>query len=219
MANSYATPNSRPGVAPGTARSALWSGYGRYSVPGVPESTDPDYTDGFSPAIKSGGSPDGTAFPDDIRTGHREPPVSNPNNPAYNARQKSDFHRRHAEDVTTVGWHVQQRTVARPVVPMWSQDRMPIRPTADASPTAYTFQRPWHIPRNVKDALGEDAIAHFSLADHRRNYEIYGMKPQGRTGTNTYRATPTPWDEQLFIPPRATEQGTGGIAGNRSWRL
>lgn len=218
-ANPYAAPTPRGnGEAPSTAHSALWSGYGRYAVKNVPESTDPELTDGFSPTLKAGGSPDGTAFPDDIRTGHREPPVNNPNNKGYNARRNSDLHRRHAEDVTTVNWHVQQRAIPPPKNPLWEQDRPPTRPTADLSPSNYMFTRPWHIPRNIKDVLGEDAIAHFSLAAHRRNFEVYGMKPQGRIGTNTYRANPTPWDEQLFTPPPAESQAVG-IAGNRTWRL
>lgn len=219
--NPYATPTAaqRNGTAP--PHVSVWGGNGRYAVKQPPESTDPDYTTGFSPALKAGGSPDGSALPDDIRIGTRKTPVPNRNwnDPAFNTRRESDFHERHSAEHWTKGWRVKQETTARPNIPIQRQDRLPTRPTADMAPMGTLFQRPWHIPRNIKDAVGENAITHFSLADHKRRYEIMGMKPQGRLGVNTYRAQPRPWDENLFIPPPAGGHGLGGIAGNRTWRL
>lgn len=218
--NPYAKPVTKAGSAPDPSNEFIWAGPGRYSVPDVPESTDPDWTTGYSPTLKAGGSPDGSALPDDIRTGHREPPPNNPNDHAWNAVRQSEFHQRHSVETTSEMWQVQQHTVPRPRVPLWEQDRLPVRPTATNSPTGYAFTRPWHIPRNIHDAIGEDAVAHFSMADHRRNFEIMGMVPRGRTGVNTYRATPRPWDEQLFIPPPAGQKEMlGGIAGNQNFRL
>lgn len=44
---------------------------------------------------------------------------------------------------------------------------------------------------------------HFSMADHRRNYEIYGMRP-ATSRRNTYRIEPTPWDVDIVdLPPEA----------------
>jgi hypothetical protein len=44
---------------------------------------------------------------------------------------------------------------------------------------------------------------HFSMADHRRNYEIYGMRPVS-SRRNTYRIEPTPWDiDVVDMPPAA----------------
>lgn len=216
--NPYATPTMRTGAAPPPAH-ALWGGPGRYAVKQVPESTDPEWTTGFSPQLKAGGSTDGSALPDDIRTGHREPPVGeNYNDPAWQARQNSEFLKRHSDDHTEEMWKVQQRRVPGGQNPLWVQDREPTRPTARNSPTGYAFQRYWHVPRNAADALGENAVLHFSLADHRRKYQIMTMKPQGRLGVNTYRADPRPWDENLYIPPPAG-QHLGGIAGNRNFRL
>lgn len=216
--NPYARPVARAGEAPDPSNEFIWAGPGRYAVPDIPESTDPEWTTGYSPALHAGGSPDGSALPDDIRMGYREPPPNNPNDHNWNAVRTSDFHRRHSVEETAEMWQVQQSKVPAPRVPLWEQERMPVRPTATNSPTGYAFQRPWHVPRNIKDALGEDAVAHFSLADHRRDYLVNGMRPQGRIGVNTYRANPRPWDEALFIPPRAGEN-LGGIAGNRNYRL
>lgn len=217
--NPYARPlPSDDGSAPDPSGNFVWGGPGRYAVADIPETTDPEYTDGFSPELVSGGSPDGSALPDDIRIGRRKPPPNDPNDRGYNAVRTSDFHQRHSVEETTVGWKVTQRKVPAGQNPMWSQERMPVRSTADDSPLGYEFKRPWHIPRNIKDAIGEEATAHFSLADHRRNFEIMGMKPQGGVGANTYRADPRPWDEDLFIPPKA-EDTTGGFAGNRAHRL
>lgn len=44
---------------------------------------------------------------------------------------------------------------------------------------------------------------HFSMADHRRNYDIYGMRPV-TSRRNTYRIEPTPWDIDIVdMPPAA----------------
>jgi hypothetical protein len=217
--NPYSAPLARgDGSAPNPSGEMIWGGPGRYAVRDIPESTDPEYTTGFSPELAATGSPDGTKLPDDIRVGTRNPPPNDPNTREVNDRRYSEFHFRHSVEQTDVGWKVRQQKVPGGQNPLWYQERVPIRPTADASPTGYQFRRPWHIPRNIKDAVGEDAVAHFSMADHRRAYEIYGQKPQGGMGTNTYRSPVRPWDETLFIPPQAADTANG-IVGNRAHRL
>lgn len=206
------------GSAPDPSGEYVWGGAGRYSVADIPETTDPEYTTGFSPALATTGSPDGTKLPDDIRIGTREPPPNDPNRTDVNARRYSEFHQRHSVEETTVGWKVTQWKKAVPHYPEWDQDPLPTRPTADSSPTGYQFQRPEHRPRNIKDAVGEEAVAHFSLADHRRMYEIMGQRPQGGVGANTYRSPVRPWDESLFIPPQSTNV-TNSFVGNRNYRL
>lgn len=206
--NPYASPSSREdGSAPDPTNEFIWAGYGRYAVRDVPESTDPDYTTGFSPTLATTGSPDGTQLPDDIRIGKREPPVNDPNNRSYTQRRYSDFYRRIADEETKagVGWKTHQAKPGIPVEPLRTQDPMPIRPTADMSPRPYEHRRPEHHPRNIKDAVGEDAVAHFSLADHRRTFEIMGMKPQGGIGANTFRPSPVPWDQDLYVPPQPVD--------------
>lgn len=217
-ANPYARPVTKAGEAPDPSGSYVWGGPGRYSVMDIPESTDPEYQLGGSPALAATGSPDGTMLPDDIRIGTREPPPNDPNRTDVNQRRYSDFHRRHSVEQTTVGWDVQQYKVPAGQNPLWTQERLPIRPTATRSPLGYAFRRPEHHPRNIKDAVGEDAQDHFSLADHRRAYEIYGQKPQGGVGMNTYRVQPTPWDNNLFVPPAPINDVVQGVFGARGFR-
>lgn len=222
--NPYAKPrNAVNGEAPDPSGKFRLGGSRAYSVPDIPETTDPDYTTGFSTDIANGGSADGTAVPSDIRTDRREPPENDPNVRSYWATRYSDQNRRYnRQEMTYTGWDVQQYKVPPGQNPLWTQERPPTRPTANDSPMPSMFTRYWHIPRNVKDAVGEEAVAHFSMADHRRVYQIMGQKPQGGLGVNTYRANPRPWDENLFVPEgdRNLEGGNGGsYVGNRSYRL
>lgn len=218
--NPYSVPveNVRPGSAPNPAHDFLWTGPGRYAVSNVPESTLEGYDTGYSTQLSSGGSPVGT--PDDIRIGTRNPPPNDPNQHAYNAKQKSNFHARHAEERNVDGYQViQQARFPAPRVPLWEQDRPATRPLASKSPVSRFFMRPWHIPRNRAE-IGDGGTLHQSMADHRRNYEINAMKPQGSLGTNTYRVTPRPWDENLYIPPAAQDTVGGAFGGGpTSYRL
>lgn len=223
--NPYAAPTAaqRNGTAPPHAM--VFGGNQRYAVKDIPETTDPEYTLGYSPELRAGGSSTGEALPDDVRIGKRETPIPgrNWNDPRWQAKEDSEFLERHSVEDYEVRGPVQQRKAPTPNHPLWYQERLPIRPSATRSPAYATFQRPWHIPRNAKDALGEDAVTHLSLADHRRMYPIsaapqHGMRPMGRLGTNTYRPQPQPWDKDLFVPPKAGME-TGAIAGNRAYRL
>lgn len=222
--NPYVNPNKERqsrGEAPGPIF-GLFPHIGRYAVPDIPETTDPEYTTGYAtqldPVYGSG------TTPDLIRTGQVEPPENDPNDREYNAHRYSEFLRRHSVEEVTQNWHVKQQKVAPGQNPLWEQERMPIRSTATDAPMPYMFRRPWHIPRQIQDAVSEESITHLSLADHRRAYEIMGMAPQGKIGANTYRLDPRPWDEQLFYPVQSgsgSDEGVGaGVnGGNRSYRL
>lgn len=213
----------RDGEAPGALFG--WRHSPRFSVRDTPESVSPGYDEEAVPELRVGS--EGTT-PDDIRVGRREPP---PNafvdiwpKPGEQNRQA-----RQSDETTRAPWSVRQQKVAAPIVPEWTQERMPIRPTATQAPMAYHFTREWHIPRNVEDVYGPDAESapgrlrrHFSLADHRRVYAIMTQVPRGRTGVNTYRKDPGPWDSHLFnapvqaLPPQT--MGYNAVAGNRSYR-
>jgi hypothetical protein len=70
------------------------------------------------------------------------------------------------------------------------------RKTSVMAPTTYSFTRPF-MDGFARTFNG----THFSMADHRRNYEILGMAPT-RTPRNTYRIEPTPWDVDIVdLPP------------------
>jgi hypothetical protein len=76
------------------------------------------------------------------------------------------------------------------------------RPTESMSPHTWRFWRPFqgNTPHNLNGL-------HFSMADHRRNYQIYGMTPSRHPGAgtrNTYRIPPTPWDTHVVdMPPQS----------------
>lgn len=217
--NPYSRPSAVAGESPDPSGRFRIGGPGKYSVVDVPDSTDPDWTVGYSPELANGGSPDGTALPSDIRVGTREPPPNDPNDRLYNQIVYSDENKRYNDQsMRYTGWKVQQHKVPPGQNPMWTQERMPVRPTADTAPMGTEFKRYWHVPRSVTDAVGPDAITHFSMADHRRVYEIMGQKPQGRLGTNTYRASPRPWDEDLYTVPEVSN-AYGSVFGNRAYRM
>lgn len=165
--------------------------------------------DGFSPPLRIGS--EGTT-PDDIRIGVREPPIHPPDKRWYDLRN-SDFLRRHSAEIYTIGWNIRQGKTPTPPIPRQIQELLPTRPSAILSPSGYMLTRPWHIPQSQG--------AHVSMADHRRTSEIYGMKPQGRVGANIFRATPTPWDRNLYYPTTTETEQRGQalarLAGQRNY--
>jgi len=86
------------------------------------------------------------------------------------------------------------------------RDPVPLtRPTGLASPSMYRFYRPFdQLNRPYDDVVVGTARdlngQHFSMADHRRTYDILGMAPQ-KTPRNTYRLEPTPWDDHMVDTP------------------
>lgn len=220
--NPYSGPREprKAGEAPGPSPAGPphWA----YAVPDIPESTDPENTDGgYSPVLRVTGA-SGT-LPDAIRIGAMEPPENDPNVRSYNTRQRADFHLRHADEETSESWDVQQRKPAIAPIPEQVDAKMHIRPSAVRSPLGYMFRRPWHIPRTVHEIFGGDPVDHVSLADHRRAYEIYGMAPRGTLGANTFRKDPRPWDQFLTVQQNETpgpEIQRGSVStGHRSYRL
>lgn len=185
----------------------------------------PGYGEEAYPALRVGS--EGTV-PDDIRIGRREPP---PNAFVDIWPKPGELNRqaRQADETNRTPFKVRQQKPPAPSVPEWTQERMPIRPTATDAPMAYGMRRDWHIPRNVEEVYGDGAETrpgqkrrHFSMAGHRRDYAILTQVPRGKLGVNTYRKDPGPWDSRLYnaAVPTLPPQGTGynGIAGNRSYR-
>lgn len=214
--NPYQRAGPREGEAPtGTMVHGLASAY---TVPSPPDSMEPGYDHEDAPQL---GWQETPSSPDPIRIGRREPPVNDPNDREYTARREADRFARQADEVTHESWNVQQHTVAPAQNPLWEQPRMHIRPSAVRSPLGYMFERPWLIPRVGKDIVSEDFVDHISMADHRRVYEIYGMRTSDRVGTNTFRLDPQPWDRNLFPPDQtmSTPTSSGAQTGNRSYRL
>lgn len=75
--------------------------------------------------------------------------------------------------------------------PRWRQ-YPEARPLNRLNPNTYSFTRPYGQRWAQIQNLGR----HFSMADHRREYPIYGMAP-APAWRNTERVTPAPWDTNI----------------------
>lgn len=120
-----------------------------------------------------------------------------------------------------IGWEkTPSRTNERAPDPRWT----PVpesRPTQQMNPNTYTFERPF-------DATMERSFngVHFSMADHRRTYDIYGMTPVSHA-RNTYRIEPGPTDrditdmptDSMYSEQRAAVYDVPVSAVERSWRI
>ena len=225
MVNAYSYQPQNAGEAP-KAQKGLAYGRTAYAVPTedvhAPGFGDvPDYGDGYAPALGTAASEG--KYPDEIRTQKREPMFGGPRQEdIFLVRGEDDLRRRSDELNVATGWREQQ--AAMPVFgvfPEQVQDLQGTRPTAFMAPNNQYITVPYGEGKVPPPPMTGD---HFSLADHRRKYEIYGMRPQGGTGVNTYRLSPKPWDTQLTYVPRpqpetAPGASGGSVAGNRSYRL
>lgn len=94
------------------------------------------------------------------------------------------------------------------------------RVTSDLAPVTYSYTRPFgQTP--ARHFNGQ----HFSMADHRRTYDVYGMAPV-HSRRNTYRADPLPWDTDIVDRAPAYDPAYSRItsvevpdSAGRSWRL
>jgi hypothetical protein len=91
------------------------------------------------------------------------------------------------------------------------------RKTSDMAPVTYSYTRPWD--QDVSRHLNGQ---HFSMADHYREYPIYGMQPVSNR-RNTFRADPMPWDTNIVDMPPTYSVAMARITPievprERSWR-
>lgn len=147
----------------------------------------------------------------------------------------ADEARRHSiEDQDADGWT--EKKGIQPTDRRWQDDPRRTPPpeprlTSLLAPRTYSFVR---LFDQFNRTHGSDPLIgsrrrfngmHFSMADHRRNYEIGGMQP-ARSGRNTYRLEPPPWDADVVdLPPREPDMPQSRLRsvelpyGTRSWRL
>lgn len=172
----------------------------RYAAP----SGEGAYIDeqGWSPSLRL--SPE--TIPDTHRLGtfplidHRPNPARPPEE--FFGKNARDISARHSvEAIDADGWtEVKGVGSERRFAPNPRETPPPeSRLTQQMAPRSYSFFRPFAGPPRALN--GE----HFSMADHRRTYEILGMAPQRKPGAgtrNTYRLTPEPWDVDIVdVPP------------------
>lgn len=140
----------------------------------------------------------------------------------YNRNARDENARHSVEDVDADGW-----TESKGITEgdrRWAPNPRSVPPaesrrTQQMSPSSYFFVRPFdqHAARQFNGH-------HFSMADHRRDYEILGMSPV-RNSRNTYRLEPTPWDIDVVDVPPVQEPTSARLTavelpyGPRSWRI
>lgn len=209
-----------------------------YAAP--PENDDAPYikTFGWAPALRL----DVDTIPDAHRLGDMPlyqsyPAAGEPPEDFYKGTEADREQRYSVETQDAVGWDETKAGFGFPN-PASGANRFAPNPrsippkesriTQLLSPSNYSFLRPF-MTGQPKMGQRELNGVHFSMADHRRNYEILGMAPQRKPGSgtrNTYRLDPQPWDENIVdMPP----QDTGPISvevptvnvdySSRSWRL
>jgi hypothetical protein len=112
--------------------------------------------------------------------------------------------RHSVETVDADGWTEAKNGSGKPVA-VHPESIRPAesRPTMQMAPSSYHFTRPFdqHAARTFNGL-------HFSMADHRRTYDILGMEPV-RSRRNTYRIEPPNWDTNITDapPPMAPPSG------------
>lgn len=217
-ANPYQNVPNGEGRNTPAEQESIYIGVNSYAVTQSPDSAQRGYTTAYATSLQSGGSTTGT--PSSLRIGTREEPENDPNDKAYNRKRHRSFFRRHKVEETTLGWNVKQRRIPPPNVPEWNKTPAQERPTQNDSPDGYRFTRPWHIPRPIQQIFGTGAVAHFSMANHKRVTEINGMEPRGQLGVNTYRAQPRPWDEDITVRPEPVSgtEYASNVFGNTAQR-
>lgn len=201
----------------------------RYAAPGLEE--DAPYNDefGWSPALRLSAQ----EIPDNSRLQERAlrdfyPDGNKTPEQFYKNRDADDAARHRVEDQDANGWNeIKGIGTER----RWTPNPREIPPpetriTEKLSPRSYSFLRPF------KHGLGKGSVPnalngqHFSMADHRRNYEIGGMTPSW-SRRNTFRIEPTPWDTDVVdmppnVPPVTVDariQSVEVAYGTRNFRL
>lgn len=199
--------------------------YGPFAVPSL-ESGSP-YMDnpagGWAPPVYRipVSRPDLVA---DYRTDPQRPPQE-----TWRSRDRDDARRHSVEDQDADGW-TEQKGYKK-----WAPNPRSVpppedRPTMQMAPRSYSFTRPFdQLNRSYGDAqvgtARQNNGVHFSMADHRRSYDILGMAPAQRSRRNTFRLMPPPWDANIVdMPPEmempnVTVRSVDVPRDNRTYRL
>lgn len=201
---------------------------GAYGVPSINEGSPYNDEFGWGPKLHTSAqeTPSAQRLQQIPRRDYRpEPTRPSESETGFWGRLDEDKETRHSvERVDADGWT--ERKGVFPGDKRWADNprRTPppeTRLTMLMAPTTYSFTRPFDVS-SARQFNG----THFSMADHRRNYEILGMSPV-RTMRNTYRMEPAPWDQDIVdLPPtnqapipEARLRSVELPAGSRSWRL
>ncbi len=203
--------------------------HSRYAVPNL--EVDAPWIDstGWAPSLRLG--PNET--PDAARIGtlptrdfHRG---SGPGTEGFFNQRDNDPRTRHTVEQIDANGFPDVKGI-QPGERRWSPDPKSVTvPESRTSrhPRSYAFLRSFGNGGYGTPKVGERSLngVHFSMADHRRNYDILGMAPVS-SRRNTYRIEPTPWDTDLVDVPAETDylpnariQAIELDRSSRSWRL
>lgn len=201
----------------------------RYAAPGISE--DAPYNDefGWSPALRLSAQ----EIPDNSRLQERALRDFYPDGPKtpeqfYGNRDSDDAKRHGVENQDANGWNESKGIGSER---RWAPNPREIPPpetrvTERLSPRSYSFLRPFGHGLGKGSTPNNFSGQHFSMADHRRNYEVGGMQP-ATSRRNTYRIEPTPWDTDVVdLPPNVGPtvvdsriQSMEVAYGSRNYRL
>ncbi len=148
----------------------------------------------------------------------------------YDFYRQRDADEKQRESVTEQdgnGWDEKKDRYKIGPDPRWNPPAE-TRLTEKLSPRRYSFTRPFDQLAKGNGARQLNG-QHFSMADHRRDYPILGIRPWSQH-RNTYRVDPAPWDAEMYdVPPESTMGAVSngriqavdvpGDSGNRSYRL
>ena len=194
-----------------------------YSVAGDPGNVrDSEYAvnqfgpSGYSESPIQAFAPKPTGDPDRLQTRKRVDARANLANPlAWWRRRNMDVDERHAVESVDADGFTERKSGsgrARADDPRWNPPAES-RPTQQMSPHTYIFERPFDA-RHARTFTGE----HFSMADHRRTYDIFGMAPVTKR-TNTFRIEPGPSDADIMDAESIVTVDVPIAVTERGWRL
>lgn len=152
-------------------------------------------------------------------TNDNEPPEQH-----YRRLDADEQFRHRVEEIDADGWTEQKGVAASDR--RWAPNPRSVpqpetRPTQRMAPRSYSFTRPF----DTGYARTFNGM-HFSMADHRRSYEILGMAPVV-SRRNTFRQEPVPWDQNVMDVPQNTGEAelpysrlvSPELPTQRTWRL
>lgn len=199
--------------------------HGSYAVPSIHAGGPHNKDFGWAPGQRVG--PQSTVeYPDAhrVNTALINGPGPDDEQPhRFYGRLDADDRVRHSvEDIDADGWTEQKGVAAsdRRWAPNPRSTPQPeTRRTQQMAPTTYSFVRPF----DTGYARSLNGM-HFSMADHRRQYDVLGMAPV-RTSRNTFRQEPTPWDQNVMDVPENVDAYPDArlvspeLPPTRTWRL
>lgn len=198
-----------------------------YAAPGP--GTDAPYNDEFGwgphPRISVDNTPDAMRI-GDFPTRTVRPNANDAPGVFYRPLDADDKERHSVEDQDADGWQERKGQYKIGPDPRWNPPAE-TRITEQLAPRTYSFTRPFDQGTKGNGARQLNGMR-MSMADHRRDYEILGMRPWA-AHRNTYRVDPAPWDADMYDYPDPETIGTGTQgriqavelpdSPNRSYRL